>query len=102
MKCIKADVHKGSLPLSHSFVRLSPSNLVLTSIKKAEDSDAWVIQWYDAGGRESDAQLTLSKKPKKVVTSGILEEDGVPIAVSGSTVNVPTKKSSVVTVKVYF
>ncbi len=94
--------HKGSLPPSSSFVTLSPSNLVLSTIKKCEDSDAWIIQWYDASGQPSEARLTLPGKPKRVVRSNFMEDDGSALEVSGSTVNVSTKRNSVVTIKVYF
>jgi alpha-mannosidase len=96
------DAHKGSLPLSRSFAALAPSNLILTSIKKAEDSDAWVVQWYEANGQNTDAQLTLPQKPKKVLMTDFLEEDGEPILTNGNTVTAPTKKNSVTTVKIYY
>lgn len=95
-------VHKGSLPLGHSFFQLTPSNLVLTVAKVAEKSDAWVIQWYDASGKDSQADLILPKIPKKVVESNFLEEDGKPVPFEGNHVRLETKKNSVTTVKVYF
>jgi len=85
-----------------SLVSLSPSNLVLTTLKKAEESDAWIVQWYDAAGKETDAVLTLPKPPRKVVTSNILEEDGTPITANLNAVRVKTKKNGMMTVKVYF
>lgn len=96
------DVHKGKLPPSFSFVQLSPANLVLTEIKKAEESDAWVVQWYDAGGEDAQARLTLPQAPKKVFVSNFLEEDGAPIVPAKNTVTIQTKKNSVVTLKIYF
>ncbi|MEK6756460.1 MAG: glycoside hydrolase family 38 C-terminal domain-containing protein, partial [Bacteroidota bacterium] len=97
-----SDAHKGKLPESHSFVRLTPSNLVLTSIKKAEDSDAWVVQWYDASGEESQATLMLPQSPKKAMLSNFLEADGATVITEKNMVLVKTKKSSVVTLKIYF
>lgn len=99
---VAAESHKGSLPLEHSFVQLAPSNLVLTTLKKAEDSDAWIVEWYDAGGTGGEASLTLPAQPKKVLLSNFLEKDGAPLAVEKNVIRVRTKKSSVVTVKVYF
>ena len=99
---VMTDAHKGALPPTRSFIALSPENLVLTEIKKAEDSEAWVVQWYDAGGEDSRAQLTLPKNPKKVVRSNFLEEDGAALTAEKNTVRVPTKKNSVVTLKIYF
>lgn len=96
------DAHKGKLSETKSFVQLSPSNLVLTTIKKAEDSNAWVIQWYDAEGKDTEGTLTFPQTPRRVVSSNFLEEDGTPIGVMKNAVKIKTKKNSVMTVKVYF
>ncbi|MBI3586120.1 MAG: alpha-mannosidase [Ignavibacteriales bacterium] len=96
------DAHKGTLPGTKSFVELSPSNLVLTTIKKAEDSNAWIVQWYDAEGKDTEGTLTLPRTPKKVVTSNFLEEDGTPLELMKNSVKLKTKKNSVTTLKVYY
>lgn len=94
--------HAGALPMSRSFFKLSPSNLVLTIAKQAEDSKAWVLEWYDASGRASHADLTLPRTPKKVVESNFLEEDGNPVRFRGNHVYLDTGKNSIGTIKVYF
>lgn len=96
------DAHEGSLPPRHSFIRLSPQNLVLTTVKRAENSNAWVIQWYESEGRESPAELTLPALPKRVRTTNFLEEPGAEIPVAGATVRVPTPRHGVQTVLVEF
>jgi len=96
------EIHKGKLPVANSFVQLTPDHLVLTTIKKAEDSDAWIIQWYDARGENSQAMLTLPQPLKKVVVSNFLEEDGASVDFGKNLVQMNTKKNSVVTIKVYF
>lgn len=95
-------LHKGNLPMSRSFFQLMPSNLVLTIAKVAEKSDAWVIQWYDSEGKDSNADLVLPQTPKKVVESNFLEEDGKAVSFKGNHVNILTKKNSITTIKVYF
>jgi alpha-mannosidase len=96
------DAHKGKSSPLQSFVQLQPSNLVLTTVKKAEESNAWVFQWYDAVGEGTETVLTLPQEPKKVVTSNFLEEDGAVINFEKKTVKLKTAKNSIVTVKVYF
>jgi alpha-mannosidase len=93
---------KGALPSRSSFVRLSPEPLVLTSIKKAEGSAAWVIQWYNPGGSDVDAVLELPRVPIGAVMSNFLEEDGAPTTVEGAAVHVKTKARGVVTIKCTF
>ena len=99
---VAGTAHKGKLPAAQSFVQLAPSNLVLTSIKKAEESNAWIYQWYDAGKTESEAVLTMPQTPKSVMLSNFLEEDGAPVAFEKNVVKVKTGKNGVVTLKVYY
>jgi alpha-mannosidase len=97
-----SEKHGGKLSLAHSFVQLEPENLVLTTIKKAEDMDAWIFQWYEVNGKESEAVLTLPQVPRKVVTSNFLEQDVSPIMAEKNVVKVKTMKNSIVTLKVYY
>lgn len=85
-----------------SFGELSPENLVLTAVKKAEDSEAWIFQWYDAEGKEAEAILTLPQSPRKVFRSNILEEDGESVPFEKKTVKILTKKNAMMTIKVFF
>jgi alpha-mannosidase len=94
--------HKGALAPVNSFVGLSPANVVLSTVKKAEDSDAWVLQWFESANQETLASLTLPRVPKKVVMTDFLEKDGESIPFKGKVVPVLTKKNSVVTIKVTF
>lgn len=99
---VLGEAHEGTLPNKKSFVQLSPANLVLTTIKKAEGSAAWIFQWHDAKGEESLAMLTLPQTPKQVMLSNFLEEDGTPVGFDQKVVQVKTRKNAIVTVKVYF
>ena len=96
------DAHKGDFAQQQSFVQLSPSNLVLTAFKKAEDGNGWIVQWYDAKGEESEAVVSFPRQPRRVTFSNFLEEEGASIPVEKNSVRVKTKKSSVVTLKVSF
>jgi alpha-mannosidase len=96
------DAHKGDLLLQQSFIQLSPANLVLTGLKKAEDGNGWIVQWYDAKGEESEAVVSFPRQPRRVTFSNFLEEESASIPVEKNSVRVKTKKSSVVTLKVSF
>ena len=94
------DRHRGDRPALASFVKLAPERYVLSSIKKAEDSAAWIVQWYDAKGEEGTAELTLPFTPKRAVLTSFLEEDGAPVPFEKNVLKVPTRRNAVVTVKV--
>jgi alpha-mannosidase len=97
-----AGAAKPTLASSGSFIRLEPENLVLVSVKKAEDSDAWIVQWYEAEGKETEAVLTLPAAPKSAVVSDFLEGDRGPAAITGKTIRLATKASGMRTVKITF
>jgi len=92
----------GKLSSTGSFLRCEPENVVLTLVKKAEDSDAWVLQLYEGFGKESTASITLPRVPKRVVTSSFLEEDGSPIDFKGEHVSFKLGRNQVATLKTYF
>jgi alpha-mannosidase len=58
---VNGAVHKGSLPAAHSFIEISPENLIITAIKKAEDSDDLVIRFFETTGNECVAKVRLSE-----------------------------------------
>ncbi len=99
---VATDAHKGSLPQQWSFVDLQSPNLILTSLKKAEDSEAFVLQWYEWMGLDCWADIRLPKNVRRAVTSDALERDGAPLDVRDNIVTVNTKRFSTRTVKVWF
>ena len=58
---VKEQVHKGKLPSQHSFVEISPENLVVTVLKKAEDSDDLVIRFFETAGNDCTAKVKFSE-----------------------------------------
>jgi len=92
----------GRLPRSKSFVSCDPDNIVLTVMKKAEEMDAWVIQVYETAGKETTATITLPQRPKKVLSSNFLEEDGSPLEFKDHSVSMRVGKNKVATMKVFF
>jgi alpha-mannosidase len=98
---VMTDAHKGKLPPTQSFLSISPANLVLTSVKRAEEGNAWVLQWYDVKGTATNAVVSLPFHPAKACVSNFVEDDGGALDVKGNTITVPTGAHGIVTVKVY-
>ena len=94
--------HSGSLPSRTSFLAVAPSNIVLTTIKEALDGEGWVLQWYETIGKASDVVLHFPVKPKRVVHSSIMEEDGAELPVTGQDVKIQTGAHAIVTIKVFW
>lgn len=99
---VTTDSHRGVLPLRYSFLQFDATGSVLTTIKRAEDSDAWVVQWYDATGQAAEATLRFPRKVRKAVQSDLLERDGAPVSVQGNVIKTGTRRNGIATVKVAF
>jgi alpha-mannosidase len=96
------DRHLGPLPVRHSFIGLAPSSLVLTSLKKAEDSSSLVIQWYNTTDEPVPTLLRLPTRPGRVTLSNFLEEEVTQLSADGATVHLETGARSVMTVIISF
>ena len=93
--------HAGSLPARHSFVSASPDNVVLTAMKKAEDSNALVFHLYEWAGKGGTVEISLPPGATGATETNLLEQpEGSPLPVSGNKVSVPVKPFEIVAVRV--
>jgi alpha-mannosidase len=51
--------HDGPLPQRQSFADDGGGSVVVTVVKRAEDSEEWVVRAYESAGRECDARIEL-------------------------------------------
>lgn len=72
--CIQAN-SQGNFPGEFSFLKLSPDNLILSSFKKAEDSDEVILRFFETKGEETVAELELFKKIKQAALVDLLEQE---------------------------
>jgi alpha-mannosidase len=93
--------HSGAMPARHSFVSASPENVVLTAMKKAEDSDALVFHLYEWAGKPGTIELLVPSGATGAVETNLLEQpQGESLAISGDKVSVPIKPYGIVAVRV--
>ena len=81
-----------------SFAALDDPNLVLDTIKRAEDSDALLLRLYEAHGARGTARLSLAAPFAEARRANLLEDPGTPLAVEGSAIVVPYGPHEIVTV----
>jgi alpha-mannosidase len=85
---------------AESFAAVDDPNLVLDTIKRAEDSDALVLRLYEAHGARGTARLRLAQPFESAVATNLLEDDGEPLVVEGREIVVPYRPHQILTVKV--
>ena len=68
-----------SLPESMSFVSLSAPNVLVSTLKKAEDDDSVILRVYDIEGKDAEASLGFFRPVRSAEKVNIIEEDGTPL-----------------------
>jgi len=51
--------HKGELQPSQSFIEINRENIIVSALKKHEDSEDTVLRCYETEGRETEAEIKL-------------------------------------------
>ncbi len=89
------------LPMSGSFCGVEPRNVLLSTLKQAEDGKGFIVRLIETEGRESVATITLpSLKIEQVLRTNIVEEDEEPLPTGGHTVTVAIKPFEIATVRI--
>ena len=75
-------VSGAALPPELSFASVSADNVVVSTIKKAEDDDSVVLRLYDLEGKDSPVSVHLFRPVKSAEKTSLIEEDPRAASVS--------------------
>ena len=93
--------HAGALPAQHSFASAGPENVVLTTVKKAEDANGLIFRAYEWAGKQATAEFHVPPGATGATVTNLMEKpEGAPLTVSGDTVRVPIHPYEILTVRV--
>ncbi len=88
------------LPVSGSFLALDAPNVVLSTMKKAEDDESVIVRVYDAEGKASTASLDFLTRVESAREASILEDAGGEIRARGKKVALQVGSYAIETVKI--
>jgi alpha-mannosidase len=91
--------HKGDLPKTHSFVSVLPENIILTVIKKAEDSNDVILRFYETSGENKKAVIHLTETPKDAKETDLMENETTEVSIHEKTIEAPIAKHEIKTIK---
>ncbi len=93
--------HRGEMAALHSFVSVEPEDVVLTAMKKAEDSNALVFHLYEWAGESGTIEISVPPGATGATETNLMEHpEGEDLPLSGDTVTVPVHPYEIVTVRV--
>jgi len=101
LTAMPVESHSGSMPAMHSFVSVQPANVVLTAMKKAEDSNALIFHMYEWAGTSGDVELTLPKGATAAVETNLLEQpQGPALQLHSDKVTIPIHAYEILSIRV--
>jgi alpha-mannosidase len=101
LKAIQVEAHSGAMAANHSFLTMLSENVVVTAMKKAEDSDALIFHMYEWAGKEANVTLAIPAGATGAVETNLMEQEvGSTLALTKTNVTVPIHPYEILTIRV--
>lgn len=97
------DAQEGSLPPAGQFARVDAGHVLIETIKKAEEGEAWVVRVYEYQQRRSkQVSLSFNRPICRAVECNLVEEEEREVEFSGSGLLFGITPYEIKTFKVWF
>ena len=91
------------LPSTYTWAEVDPDNVVIETVKKAEDDDAWIVRVYECKQyRSNTVTITLGQTINRAVECNLLEEEENPVTYQGNQLRFAIKPFEIKTFKIWF
>ena len=90
---------EGDLPQEFSFLELKPSNLILSALKKAEDSDEVILRFFETKGENTMAEVKLFRRIERATVVDLLEQEEYELKPERNKLSIDVKPFEIVTLK---
>ena len=89
----------GMLPEAKSMISCDAENIVIETVKMAEDENAVIIRLYDAFNRKSKPEISFGFNVKRAYLADLLENTEREIKVKDNKVKLDVSNYEIVTLK---
>jgi alpha-mannosidase len=93
-------VQSGVLPRRHSYLAVDAPNLLIETIKRADDGDGIIVRLYEACQRRGTARLHLGTLGTHVTRTDLLERDIAELPMEGDAVHLAYRPFELLTLRV--
>ncbi len=90
---------KGVVDQPCALLAVDDANLVIDTVKKAEDSDALIVRLYEAHGSRGSARLKVNFPVKKAALVNLLEDETSAVKLADQTVTLDYTPYQIISVK---
>ncbi len=92
----------GDLPDSHSFLKVSAPNVMVSILKKAEDGKGMILRCYETNGKDTDVSIKLFKPIKSAEHTNIIEQEGKKVELENGKLKFRIGHNAIETFKLMF
>jgi len=100
MYAMQIEKGSGKLPEEYSLVSTDCENIVIETVKKAEDSDRIIVRLYDCCKRRSAPVIKFGFNVKKAILTDMLENEITELSVKDNSVKIEVKPFEIITLSV--
>ncbi len=93
-------VEKGTKAGEYSFASVDKDNVILETVKAAEDGNGIILRLYESENAKTRVCLTVNRDFERAYICNLLEETETEAAVSGNRIQIPVKPYEIVTVRI--
>ncbi|MBO7179850.1 MAG: hypothetical protein J6V78_05865, partial [Clostridia bacterium] len=97
-----AKANSGKLPSVYSFVSADKDNIVIETIKDAEDGNGIIVRAYETWNSKTKTTFTFCDNIKSVVECNLIEVGADEVSFSGNTLETEFKPFEIKTFRVNF
>ncbi|RRA48089.1 glycoside hydrolase family 38 C-terminal domain-containing protein [Acidipila sp. EB88] len=95
--------HTGSMAATHSYASVDSADVIVTAIKKAEDSNALIVRMYESAGKAAQVHVTLPPGATGASITNLMEnESGAAVPVSAGVASVSIHPYEILSLKVEY
>lgn len=94
------DAHTGSLPQEFSFIGIDCENVIIDTVKKAEDTDELIVRVFECYNKRIRATLTFAKDLGDVYECDLMEKNDVKFETEGDKISFEIKPFEIKTFKI--
>ena len=89
----------GALPAEFSLISTDKQNVIVDTIKKAEDSEDVIVRLFECSNKTTNVTVKLSIPVKKVVVCDLMEKESDFVLQSNQTFKLTVKPFEIITLK---
>lgn len=93
---------KGSLPSEFSLFSTNADNIIIETVKKAEDSDAVIIRMYETWNKRTNCTLNTGLKIQSLFGTNMMEEKDFVIPHTDNSAELEFRPFEIKTLKIFF